>query len=37
MAGKCKSKKVPVVREIDLKKIFGLNGKNGKVVLAVTN
>ncbi len=37
MASKCKSKKVPVVREIDLKKIFGLNGKNGKVVLAVTN
>lgn len=37
MASKCKSKKVPAVQEIDLKKIFVLNGKNGKVVLAVTN
>lgn len=37
MASKCKSKKVPAVQEIDLKKIFELNGKNGKVVLAVTN
>lgn len=25
------------VKEIDLKKIFSLNGKNGKVVLAVNN
>lgn len=28
---------VPVVRKVDLDKIFGLNGKKGKVVLAVTN
>ena len=32
-----KETKVPVVRKIDPRKIFGLNGKNKRVVLAVTN